>query len=306
MNNPLSSRSWFWQVLGFGLGVWLFCTVLQGAMQAGDFSAFREADPMLLGLMFLLSLVSSVCNAALFTSVSRPLNNQPPLSLRRMVPLNFSCGALNYAPFRLGALARVAWHVRVDGMNASRVSALMAMAGGWYLLVGLAAFGALWLRPSADWGTLGLGLLLLPAGWGLGRMVIAKLPGGLFREARPMLNNPRASLECAGLRLLDVLCFTARLLVGAKILGIELGFGEGVLLAVVATFASLVPFGRLGFREAGVAGAAGAIGGIDPGLRDQLSLLDSAAEAAAYVPLGLALSVLWLRPHFKRVQSNAC
>ncbi len=306
MNNPLSSRSWFWQVLGFGLGVWLFWTVLQGAMQAGDFSAFREADPMLLGLMFLLSLVSSVCNAALFTSVSRPLGHHPPLALRRMVPLNFSCGALNYAPFRLGALARVAWHVRVDGMNASRVSALMAMAGGWYLLVGLAAFGALWLRPSADWGTLALGLLLLPAGWALGRIVIAKLPGGLFREARPMLNNPRASLECAGLRLLDVLCFTARLLVGAKILGIELGFGEGVLLAVVATFASLVPFGRLGFREAGVAGAAGAIGGIDPGLRDQLSLLDSAAEAAAYVPLGLALSVLWLRPHFKRVQSNAC
>lgn len=306
MNNPLSSRSWFWQVLGFGLGVWLFWTVLQGAMQAGDFSAFREADPMLLGLMFLLSLVSSVCNAALFTSVSRPLGHHPPLSLRRMVPLNFSCGALNYAPFRLGALARVAWHVRVDGMNAARVSALMAMAGGWYLLVGLAAFGALWLRPSADWGTLVLGLLLLPAGWALGRIVIAKLPGGLFREARPMLNNLRASLECAGLRLLDVLCFTARLLVGAKILGIELGFGEGVLLAVVATFASLVPFGRLGFREAGVAGAAGAIGGIDPGLRDQLSLLDSAAEAAAYVPLGLALSVLWLRPHFKRVQSNAC
>ena len=306
MNKPLSSRSWFWQVLGFGLGVWLFWTVLQGAMQAGDFSAFREADPMLLGLMFLLSLVSSVCNAALFTSVSRPLGHHPPLSLRRMVPLNFSCGALNYAPFRLGALARVAWHVRVDGMNASRVSALMAMAGGWYLLVGLAAFGALWLRPSADWGTLVLGLLLLPAGWALGRIVIAKLPGGLFREARPMLNNLRASLECAGLRLLDVLCFTARLLVGAKILGIELGFGEGVLLAVVAIFASLVPFGRLGFREAGVAGAAGAIGGIDPGLRDQLSLLDSAAEAAAYVPLGLALSVLWLRPHFKRVQSNAC
>ena len=306
MNSLWSSRSLMWQVLGFGLGVWLFWTVLQGAMQAGDFSAFREADPMLLGLMLLLSLVSSMCNAALFTSVSRPLGHQPPLSLRRMVPLNFSCGALNYAPFRLGALARVAWHVRVDGMNASRVSALMAMAGGWYLLVGFAAFGALWLRPSADWGTLGLGLLLLPAGWAIGRMGIAKLPGGLFREARPMLNNPRASLECAGLRILDVLCFTARLLVGARILGIELGLDAGVLLAVVATFASLVPFGRLGFREAGVAGAAGVIGGIDPGLRDQLSLLDSAAEAAAYVPLGLALSVLWLRPHFKRVQSETC
>ena len=107
------------------------------------------------------------------------------------------------------------------------------------------------------------------------------------------------------LALLDVLCFTARLLVGLKILGIELGFGEGVLLTVVATFASLVPFGVLASERQALL-AAGAIGGIDPGLRDQLSLLDSAAEAAAYVPLGLALSVLWLRPHFKRVQSNAC
>ncbi|OUW04096.1 MAG: hypothetical protein CBD11_01250 [Phycisphaera sp. TMED151] len=306
MTNVLVSRSWIWQIVGFSLGVWLLWTVLQGAAQAGDFSALRDADPMLLVLMLVLSLASSVCNAALFTLVSRPLQHQPSLSLQRMVPLNFSCGALNYAPFRLGALTRVAWHIRVDGMNASRVSALMAMAGGWYLLVGLTAFGAFWLRPSADWGTLGLGLLLLPAGWALGRMGIAKLPGGLFREARPMLNNPRASLECAGLRILDLMCFTGRLLVGARILNIELGLAEGVLLAVVATFASLVPFGRLGFREAGVAGAAGAIGSIDPGLRDQLSLLDSAAEAAAYVPLGLVLSVLWLRPHFKRVQSKSC
>ncbi len=306
MIKTLSSKSWLWQIVGFVFGAWLFWTVVQGAMQAGDFSALREADPILLGLMLLLSLASSVCNAALFTSVSRPLPNQPSLSLRRMVPLNFSCGALNYAPFRLGALARVAWHVRVDGMNASRVSALMAMAGGWYLLVGLAAFGALWLQPSGGWSALGVAVILIPMGWGLGRLLVAKLPGGLFREARPMLNDARASLECAALRILDVLCFTARLLVGACILDIELGLAEGVLLAVVATFASLVPFGRLGFREAGVAGAAGAIGGIDPGLRDQLSLLDSAAEAAAYVPLGLTLSALWLRPHFKQVQSNAC
>ena len=104
MNNPLSSRSWFWQVLGFGLGIWLFWTVLQGAMQAGDFSAFREADPMLLGLMFLLSLVSSVCNAALFTSVSRPLGHHP-LSLRRMVPLNFSVAAL-VTPLPIGRIAQ--------------------------------------------------------------------------------------------------------------------------------------------------------------------------------------------------------
>ena len=190
-----------------------------------------------------------------------------------MVPLNFSCGALNYAPFRLGALARIAWHVRVDGMNASRVSALMAMAGGWYLLVGLAAFGAVVASAFGRLGNIGPRVALLPAGWALGRMVIAKLPGGLFREARPMLNNPRASLECGRLAPVGRVVLHRTLAGRRKILGIELGFGEGVLLAVVATFASLVPFGRLGFREAGVAGAAGAIGGIDPGLRDQLSLL---------------------------------
>ena len=57
MNHALSSKSWLWQILGFGLGAWLFWTVVQGAMQAGDFSALREADPMLLGLMLLLSLL---------------------------------------------------------------------------------------------------------------------------------------------------------------------------------------------------------------------------------------------------------
>ena len=90
MTNVLSSRSWIWQIVGFSLGVWLFWTVLQGAVQAGDFSALRDADPMLLVLMLVLSLASSVCNAALFTSVSRPLQHQPSLSLQRMVPLNFS------------------------------------------------------------------------------------------------------------------------------------------------------------------------------------------------------------------------
>ena len=306
MKKSASPQQFVFQVLGFALGAWLLWTVVQNALQAGDFTALHDAEPMKLGLMLLLSVASSVCNAALFTSVSRPLALTPSLSLRRMIPLNFSCGALNYAPFRLGTVARVAWHVRVDGMNTSRVSALMAMAGGWYLLVGLAAFGALWIRPAADWGTLGIALAFIPLGWLVGRLLIAKLPGGLFREARPMLSNRRASVECAGLRILDLLCFTARLLVGANILGIELSLGDGILLAVIATFASLVPFGRLGFREAGVAGAAGAIGNIDPGLRDQLSLLDSAAEAAAYVPLGLALALLWFRPKFQTVESNSC
>ena len=181
MNNPFSFRSWFWQVLGFGLGAWLFWTVLRGAIQAGDFSAFREADPMLLGLMFLLSLVSSVCNAALFTSVSRPLGHHPPLSLRRMVPLNFSCGALNYAPFRLGGRTnRMAcacgWH------ECGTRPALMAMAGGWYL-VGLAAFErcGFGLRPIGD---IGPRVAVASGRLGPGRIVIAKLPEGC--SARPV------------------------------------------------------------------------------------------------------------------------
>ncbi|MEC7385609.1 MAG: hypothetical protein VYB14_05415, partial [Planctomycetota bacterium] len=71
-----------------------------------------------------------------------------------------------------------------------------------------------------DCGTLGLGLIMIPEGWAIGRMGISKLNGGLFLEERPMKNNPRASLECAGLRILDLMCFTGRLLVGARILNI--------------------------------------------------------------------------------------
>ena len=162
MKKSTSPQQFLLQALGFALGAWLLWTVVQNALQTGDFTALHDAEPMKLGLMLLLSLASSVCNAALFTSVSRPLAPNTSLSLRRMIPLNFSCGALNYAPFRLGTVARVAWHVRVDGMNTSRVSALMAMAGGWYLLIGLAAFGALWIRPAADWGTLCIALAFIP------------------------------------------------------------------------------------------------------------------------------------------------
>ena len=214
MTNVLFSRSWIWQIVGFSLGVWLLWTVLQGAAQAGDFSALRDADPMLLVLMLVLSLASSVCNAALFTSVSRPLQHQPSLSLQRMVPLNFSCGALNYAPFRLGALTRVAWHLRVDGMNASRVSALMAMAGGWYLLVGLTAFGAFWLRPSADWGTLGLGLLCFrragPRSNGHRQVARRFVP-----RSTPHVEQSPGLVGMRWLAILDLMCFTGRLLVGA-------------------------------------------------------------------------------------------
>ena len=184
-------------------------------------------------------------------------------------------------------------------------SRAMAMAGGWYLLVGLAAFGRLALA-FGRLGNIGPRVAVASGGLGARSIVIAKLPGGLFREARPMLNNLRASLECAAACLLDVLCFTARLLVGAKILGIELGFGEGVLLAVVAIFAwfgavrsSWLPRGRrccarrCDWRHR----SRSARSTFAFGFRRRSGRLR---------PVGAGPFGALAPPHFKRVQSNAC
>ena len=61
----------------------------------------------------------------------------------------------------------------------------MAMAGGWYLLVGLAAFRSAVASAFGRLGNIGPWVASASGRLGLGRMVIAKLPGGLFREAVP-------------------------------------------------------------------------------------------------------------------------
>ena len=64
-----------------------------------------------------------------------------------------------------------------------------------------------------------------------------------------------------------------------------------VVLAVVALASGLIPFGRVGFREACVALAAARLGFDEGAVSNQtwaqLALVDSMGEILIYVPLGV-------------------
>ena len=71
-------------------------------------------------------------------------------------------------------------------------------------------------------------------------------------------------------------------------------------MALVALMASLIPFGRVGFREFCVAAAgqqALLVGDLDANM-NQLALIESAGEALVIIPLGIA-ALAWFRRRWR-------
>ena len=112
-----------------------------------------------------------------------------------------------------------------------------------------------------------------------------------------IVSDNRALWSTMVLRLADLGAFFGRMAVAAAILGIDLTTPQLVLLALVALAASLVPLGRLGFREFFVAQTARWLsmsGGDVEANMDQLALVESAGELLVFVPLGVML-LPWFR-----------
>jgi hypothetical protein len=80
----------------------------------------------------------------------------------------------------------------------------------------------------------------------------------------------------------------------AAIIGLSFTMQEIVILSIASIAFSLIPLGRIGYREAGVAFVAGLLtsGGLGAAALDaqmiQLALIESAGEAMVFIPLGLA------------------
>ena len=91
------------------------------AAVSGDRSGWQRVAhaPMhLVAGLVSCTLVSQLLNGAMFWIVGRTMK---PLSFIDLQWLNMTCGMLNYAPVRLGALARVVYHMRVDRMSLLQV-----------------------------------------------------------------------------------------------------------------------------------------------------------------------------------------
>ncbi len=297
------------QLLGFFVGIALLIWCIHGAISGKEAQAgwdrLIHAPPVLILALLSCTAVSLIINATNFWLTIRPLYRPGYWNLQW---LNLVGNMLNYAPIRLGALARIFYHMRVDGMSLLQVCGWFAFIGYIVLLSIGACLVSTFLHPEVDWlwglffiTQMILGGILLKVF--VGNQLLVKYGQGIDC----LLANHWAVWGGMALRITDFAAFTGRMLVALKILDIDLPFQDAVILAVVAVAAGMVPFGRLGFREFFVASAAGWLSMKSPEVNanmQQLALVESAGEALMYIPLG-AVALLWYRHRIIRHHRNS-
>ena len=291
----LTTRRLIVQLVGFAIGIALLAWIVKGAIDQGDWSKIREADPGLLAILLGCTVVSLLINGTMFWIGIRPVKRLPFWDLQF---LNVVANMLNYAPIRVGAIARVAYHLRVDRLRLLQIGAWFAFLG-YLVILGIAAFlVATWARVRLDWIWLLLVVAMLGAGGLLCRMVAgARMLARYGQGLGEMMRDPAAVWTGLVLRIADLAAFAGRMAAALVILEIRLPAAHVVALAVVATGASMTPLGRVGIREWCVAEAAALLSMSEAavsGSLAQLALLESAGEALVYIPLG-AVALLWYR-----------
>lgn len=305
----MSLRSKILQGIGYLVGLVILGWCVQVAFVQGDWSRVREADPMLVAGIVLASIASILLNGILFRLTLEPVRPRvsaagaprvPPLpGTAALIGVNWVCTLANFAPLRLGMIARITYHMRVDRLRFMEIVPWFALDLVTFLLPIAGIIGATLFVRSFGLGWIGLTAalitilsLLLWRGSKL-RLVPARL-----RETARIIGDGRSLLICLPIRCLDLACNGLRTILAAQILGLDLDFAESFALASAGLVASLGPLGRLGFREAGFAlfaqllSAKGFEGGIDAAFI-QLSMLDSAGEAIAALLGGIPLSI-WM------------
>ncbi len=288
----LTPRKIALQLLGFALGIFLLYLCIRGAITgehaAEGWDKIRHASPHLIVILLGCTLLSLLING---TSFWITIQSIKPLRWWDMQRLNFTGNLLNYAPIRLGAIARVAYHLRVDRLRLLQITAWFGFIGVFLALAIAACVGVSWLHPEFDlwWMMMILGIMILG---GLGARIMVQVPvvQRFGQGLDQIVHDPRALWGTIILRLADLSCYTGRMVAAALILGLDLPLTQIVILAVVALGASLTPLGRVGIREWCVAQAALLLSlNADEaaGRMAQLALVESAGEALIFLPLGV-------------------
>ena len=295
----LSPTKLLTQLLGFAVGLALLAWIIYKAIGEGDWNRIAGANPWLVAALLGCTLISTLLNGATFWITIQSVKGIRFWDMQR---LNVVANMLNYAPVRLGSIARVLYHLRVDGLNLLQVGAWFSLVG-YVLVLGVAAcLLATIARPDVDWGwwLLVIGQLLLG---GLAVRFFSGLPF-IVRHGRGidrMVGDRRSLWGAILFRIADLGAFTGRMAVAAAILGIGLSAAQVVVLALVALAAGLIPFGRVGFREFCVAAMGHQLSMFADDLdanMNQLALVESAGEALVFIPVG-ALLMHWYRKRWR-------
>ncbi len=294
----IALQALFWCV-GLGLLGW----IVYRAYEYGDWSRLWHAKPLHIFMLIGCTVLSWVLNGATFWITIQPLRR---VRMYDMLMLNLVGNMLNYAPIRAGAIARVLYHHRVDRLELLQIGAWFAMIG-YVLLLGIASCVVAWLvRGDFDpiWAALVLGQIALGALATralAGHPLVMKHGRGIGR----LLRDHRALWGAAVLRVIDIAAFTGRMFAALLILEITLPTEHVIVLAMVALASSLIPFGRVGFREfcvAVVAARLGAMESVGDVPWEQLALVESAGEAIFYVPAGI-FALRWYRRKWRAAAS---
>jgi len=285
------------QVVGFLIGTALIVWCVRSASADADWRGLLRASPLDVAGLLVATAVSVVINAGTFWTVLHPVRRH---SIWTITLINGIAGLFNYAPVRLGLIARIAYHIRVDRIAPGVVATWMLVTAVFMLLslviVGVSAVAV----PLGPWtivliiGQLVLAKLVLNV---VMLLPVAKAISARFDSLSPMLLSPVAYWGTMSLRLLDIGTFVLRMWLASRIIGLSLPPVDVVILALTAQLVSLSPLGRLGFREAAVAFLASRLeSGLGTGavesIHSQLAVVESAGEAAVLVPLGV-LAAPW-------------
>ncbi len=304
----ISPRKMILQIVFWLIGLGLLASVVYGAFDKGGgaemWNRIREAPPLLLAALLGCTVLSSLFNGTTFWLTIAPLRQ---VQWRDMNLLNVFAGMLNYAPVRLGAILRVAYHMRVDRLS-------LVQVGGWFAFIAYimflgigSAIVATLLRDRIDW----IWLMIMLAQMAIGGTMIRFVAGIplIARHARgldQMAMHRRGLWGAIVLRVLDLATYVGRMGAAMAILGLHLPWSHVIVLAMVALASSLIPVGRFGFREFCVAAAAARLnmesGEIDAAFK-QLALLESAGEALVFIPVGIA-AIPWFRRRWRNAKSS--
>jgi len=305
-----SGRDVAFQLVGFALGLALIAWCLHRAF-SGDggretWERISAAPAWAIWGLALSSLASLAVNGLMFWFLVRPVR---PIGVVEMQGINLVASVLNYLPLplRVGLLARIAYHWRVNRMSALEIGALlgaailvtMVVAGG--LSAGVVAFpftGA-GIALGASIAALAIGVLLIRrvARW---EFLVRRT-----RNAERIFADGRAFGGGVAMRTVDAIAWSIRMACAVAVLGLPLTIAESAILGLVAVAASMNPLGRFGFREATVAWLAGFLfaGRMEPGELEQafarLAIVESAAEGAITVPLG-AIALPWFLARMRK------
>ena len=252
-------------IVGLGLLVWALSLVFsaENAETRALLAQARWQDVALLGVVTALGVVVV---GLTFWLTLLPLRH---ISFLHVTTINAVAIFMTVLPFKLGFLARVFLHHRLDAMNFKLIFSWIGAMGalGAASFVPLAAV-SLW-RGAVDATWVGiLGALLLAthlSGWAISQWTKAGAMKGrasrLILHADDFTSKPTIMIMHAASRAGEMAQLAWRFAIAGAILGTPLEAGQAIILASTFVFLSVVaPIGALGVREWGVTLVGTAVG----------------------------------------------